>query len=174
MEAANESEAKSIALEMAQGELWSDDWDEMEAEVDFRYEDDDLGDDENASIGRGDGHMVTTQDVREKAKRLLDLVEKVSSYDWTVEGRFDYSITGRKGTTKLAIPFDSNDARFIAAARSDVPTLAQWVLEAIKVLEKIAYHRYDDWRLMQSWAREFLEGCGESVPEEQAMESGEK
>ncbi|WP_234969686.1 hypothetical protein [Alicyclobacillus vulcanalis] len=35
VEATDESEAESIALEMAQDELWSDDWDEIKAEVEL-------------------------------------------------------------------------------------------------------------------------------------------
>ncbi|MDI9261232.1 hypothetical protein [Alicyclobacillus sendaiensis] len=48
VEAANESEAESIALEMAQDELWSDDWDEIDAEVERELQDDDLVDDQDA------------------------------------------------------------------------------------------------------------------------------
>jgi len=73
---------------------------------------------------------VNASEVREKAQRLLELAEKVSSNDWVAKGRHDYSITGRKGTMQFTIPFDFNDARFIAAARNDAPPLAKWVLGA--------------------------------------------
>ncbi|ACV57546.1 hypothetical protein Aaci_0488 [Alicyclobacillus acidocaldarius subsp. acidocaldarius DSM 446] len=49
VEAVNESEAEEIALEMAQSELWSDDWDEICAEVERELQDDDqdaMGSDE--------------------------------------------------------------------------------------------------------------------------------
>jgi len=49
VEAVNESEAEEIALEMAQNELWSDDWNEISAEVERELQDDDqdaMGSDE--------------------------------------------------------------------------------------------------------------------------------
>ncbi|AEJ43778.1 hypothetical protein [Alicyclobacillus acidocaldarius] len=49
VEATDESEAESIALEMAQDELWSDDWDVIDADVERELQDDDVDDDHDAT-----------------------------------------------------------------------------------------------------------------------------
>lgn len=79
---------------------------------------------------------------RERAQMLLELASKATGGEWEAKGRNDYSVTSssKNGRLQTVIPFHNGDAQFIATSRTEVPYLAQRLIDALDVLEKIVNH----------------------------------
>jgi hypothetical protein len=110
-------------------------------------------------------------DIRERAQAYLELASKATEGPWDYDrGGGDcpamvYQVSDEIYPDEIARELLEADAEFIAVSRTEGPWLAERLLEALDVLERIAYHTLSpdmDWNLgyvsVKEMARQFFEG----------------